>query len=146
VRILVFAKRQVNEGRIPGKLLAGGVDGVHKSVQYLLVLVCSHVFLPSNPLETVREFGAVENSYIESFNRRLRDECLNAEVFLDLADARRKLDKWRSDYNQERPHSALADRTPEEFASVAMQLSFALSAAERAKDLTQEAVCVERFK
>jgi tetratricopeptide (TPR) repeat protein len=88
----------------------------------------------------------VENSYIESFNGRLRDECLNVEVFLDLADARRKLDKWRNDYNQQRPHSALADRTPEEFASVAMQLSFALSAAERAKDLTQEAVCVERFK
>jgi Integrase core domain len=55
-------------------------------------------------------------------------------------------DKWRSDYNQQRPHSALADRTPNEFANAAMQLSFALSAAERAKDLTQEAVCVERFK
>jgi hypothetical protein len=68
------------------------------------------------------------------------------EVFLDLADARRKLDKWRNDYNQQRPHSALADRTPNEFASVATQLSFVLSAAERAKDLTQEVVCVERFK
>jgi IS30 family transposase len=64
----------------------------------------------------------------------------------DLADARRKLDKWRNDYNQQRPHSALADRTPDEFASVATQLSFALSAAKRAKDLTQGAVCVERFK
>jgi transposase InsO family protein len=77
---------------------------------------------------------------------RLRDECLNVEVFLDLADARSKLDQWRSDYNQQRPHSALADRTPNEFASVAMQQSFSLSAAEREKDLTQEAVCVERLK
>ena len=97
-------------------------------------------------LNFIRPGKPVENSYIESFNGRLRDECLNLEVFLDLADARRKLDQWRSDYNQQRPHSALADRTPDEFASVAMQLSFALSAAERAKDLSQEAVCVERFK
>ena len=88
-------------------------------------------------LNFIRPGKPVENSYIESFNGRLRDECLNVEVFLDLADARRKLDKWRNDYNQQRPHSALADRPPEEFASVAMQLSFALSAAKRAKDLTQ---------
>jgi putative transposase len=97
-------------------------------------------------LNFIRPGKPVENGYIESFNGRLRDECLNVEVFLDLADARRKLDQWRSDYNQQRPHSALADRTPNEFAYAAMQLSFALSAAERAKDLTQEAVCVERFK
>ena len=97
-------------------------------------------------LNFIRPGKPVENSYIESFNGRLRDECLNVKVFLDLADARRKLDKWRNDYNQQRPHSALADRTPDEFASVAMQLSFALSAAERAKGLPQEAVCVERFK
>jgi putative transposase len=58
----------------------------------------------------------VENSYIESFNGRLRDECLNVEVFLDLADARWKIEKWRRDHNQQRPHSALADRTPQEFA------------------------------
>jgi transposase InsO family protein len=68
---------------------------------------------------------------------KFRDECLNQNWFLDLADARRKLEQWRRDYNQQRPHSALADRTPEELASVAMQLS---------KDLTLEAVCVERFK
>jgi putative transposase len=55
---------------------------------------------------------------------------LNTEVFLDLADARRKLDQWRNDYNQQRANSPLADRTPEEFANVALQLSFALSAAE----------------
>jgi len=97
-------------------------------------------------LNFIRPGKPVENSYIESFNGQLRDECLNVEVFLDLGDARRKLDKWRNDYNQQRPHSALADRTPEEFASVATQLSLALSAAKRAKDFTQEAVCVERFK
>jgi putative transposase len=76
-------------------------------------------------LNFIRPGKPVENGYIESFHGRLRDECLNVEVFLDLADARRKLDKWRSD-NQQRPHSALADRTPNEFANAAMQLSFAL--------------------
>ena len=61
-------------------------------------------------LNFIRPGKPVENGYIESFNGRLRDECLNVEVFLDLADARRKLDAWRNDYNQRRPHSALADR------------------------------------
>jgi putative transposase len=77
----------------------------------------------------------VENSYIESFNGRLRDECLNVEMFLDLADVRSKIEKWRRDYNEPRPHGALADRTPQEFALVAAQLSFALSAAEARRNL-----------
>jgi hypothetical protein len=46
----------------------------------------------------------------------LRDECLNGEIFFSLADAREKLERRRRDYNQKRPHTALADRTPEEFA------------------------------
>ena len=97
-------------------------------------------------LDFIRPGKPVENGYIESFNGRLRDECLNVEVFLDLADARRKLDKWRNDYNQQRPHSSLADRTPDEFASVAMQLSSTLSSREGADGPTPEPVCVERFK
>ena len=59
-----------------------------------------------------------ENGCIESFNGKLRDECLNVEVFFTLADARRKLGLWQHDYNHHRPHSALADRTPAEFAAV----------------------------
>lgn len=94
-------------------------------------------------LDFIRPGKPVENSYIESFNGRLRDECLNVEVFLDLADAQSKIEKWRLDYNQQRPHSALADRTPQEFARAAMQLSFGLSAEERPNDPTQDAVCVE---
>ena len=54
----------------------------------------------------------VENSYIESFNGRLRDECLNTEVFFTLADVREKLGLWRQDYNRVRPHSALRDSAP----------------------------------
>jgi putative transposase len=58
----------------------------------------------------------VQNSYIESFNGRFRDECLNANWFENLADARQKIEAWRVDYNQQRPHSSLAYRTPQEFA------------------------------
>jgi len=68
-------------------------------------------------LDFIRPGRPVENGYIESFNGRLRDECLNVEVFFSLADARHKLALWRQDYNHHRPHSSLADRTPAEFAA-----------------------------
>ncbi len=56
-----------------------------------------------------------DNPHIESFNGRLRDECLNLHRFLSLDDAREKIEGWRVDYNEFRPHSSLADRTPREF-------------------------------
>ena len=51
-------------------------------------------------------------------NGRLRDECLNVEWFCSLDDARQKLAKFREHYNHQRPHSALADRTPAAFAAL----------------------------
>ena len=66
----------------------------------------------------IRPGRPVENGFIESFNGRLRDECLNVEWFVSLADARQKLAKFREHYNHERPHSALADRTPARFAEL----------------------------
>ncbi len=56
-----------------------------------------------------------QNAFVESFNGRLRDELLNETLFSSLAEARRLLAAWRDDYNRVRPHSALANRTPEEF-------------------------------
>ena len=58
----------------------------------------------------------MQNGFIESFNGRLRDECLNANLFFSIDDARHKLEAWRLDYNAHRPHSSLDDRTPTEFA------------------------------
>jgi putative transposase len=58
----------------------------------------------------------VQNAYVESFNGRLRDECLNANWFTSLIEAHRKIENWRQDYNQERPHSALDYLPPAEFA------------------------------
>ncbi len=57
----------------------------------------------------------MQNGHVESFNGRLRDECLNTHWFRNLNDARRKIALWRSDYNAARPHSSLDYRTPDEF-------------------------------
>jgi putative transposase len=53
----------------------------------------------------------VQNGHVESFNGRFRDECLNSSLFVNLNDARRKIEAWRNEYNGERPHSSLAYRT-----------------------------------
>jgi putative transposase len=65
----------------------------------------------------------VQNAFVESFNGRFRDECLNEHWFVDLADARRTIETYRRDYNGYRPHSSLGGLTPEEFArrSAALQ-------------------------
>jgi putative transposase len=61
-------------------------------------------------------------SYSRLAHSRLRDECLNEQVFLSLDDARHKIDQWRMQYNRERPHSSLGYLTPEEFAASYQQL------------------------
>jgi putative transposase len=66
-------------------------------------------------LDFIRPGKPVENAVIESFNGRFRDECLNANVFVSLHDARQKIEAWRSDYNEHRPHSSLGNLTPQEF-------------------------------
>jgi putative transposase len=67
-----------------------------------------HFITPGRPME---------NGFIESFNGKFRDECLNENWFVDLAHAREKIEEWRRDYNQVRPHSALGYLSPEEFAT-----------------------------
>ncbi len=57
-----------------------------------------------------------QNGFIESFNGKLRDECLNENLFSSLSDARETLELWQHDYNYQRPHSALGNLTPMEFA------------------------------
>lgn len=56
-----------------------------------------------------------QNGNIESFNGKLRDECLNEHWFLNLQEAKRLVEAWRVEYNSERPHSALGGKTPNEF-------------------------------
>jgi putative transposase len=68
-------------------------------------------------LQFIEPGKPIQNAFIESFNGRFREECLNEHVFVSLADARRKIEQWRIAYNQERPHSSLGYLTPHEFAT-----------------------------
>ena len=67
-----------------------------------------HYIAPGKPMQ---------NGFIESFNGRLRDECLNEHLFTNLNEARNNIDEWRIDYNTNRPHSSLNGLTPTEFAA-----------------------------
>lgn len=68
-------------------------------------------------LDYIRPGRPVENCFIESFNGRLRDECLNVHHFDSLSEARRIIDVWREEYNTARPHSGIGNRTPAEVAA-----------------------------
>lgn len=72
-------------------------------------------YLHKVSLEFIRPGKPVENSYVESFNGRLRDECLNVHLFFGIEDARRKLEAWREDYNTVRPHGSLNNLPPFEY-------------------------------
>ena len=66
-------------------------------------------------LHFIRPGKPVDNAFIESFNGRFRDECLNQNWFMSLGHARQVIEQWRVDYNMVRPHSSLDDMTPNEF-------------------------------
>jgi putative transposase len=67
-----------------------------------------HYIAPGKPMQ---------NGFVESFNGRLRDECLNEHLFTSLIEARQIIEEWRIDYNTNRPHSSLNGLTPTEFAA-----------------------------
>jgi putative transposase len=79
-------------------------------------------------LQFIEPGKPIQNAFIESFNSRLREECLNEQVFVSLKDARRKIELWRLQYNRERPHSSLGYLAPEEFAARNRQLRSEASA------------------
>jgi putative transposase len=67
-------------------------------------------------LHFIRPGKPVDNAFMESFNARLREECLNLNWFRSIEHARRVIEEWRVDYNETRPHSTLGFLTPKEFA------------------------------
>lgn len=107
---------QLREQRgLPGQIIVdNGTEFTSKALDQWAYQhqVQLHFITPGRPME---------NGYIESFHGKFRDECLNEHWFLTLDDARETIESWRLDYNQIRPHSALAYRTPEAFAQ-AMQM------------------------
>jgi putative transposase len=70
-------------------------------------------------LRFIRPGKPIENAYVESFNGKCRDECLNEHWFVSLADAQRIIEAWRVDYNTVRPHHSLGQWTPAAFAASA---------------------------
>ncbi|WP_196301981.1 IS3 family transposase, partial [Ralstonia solanacearum] len=83
-------------------------------------------------LSFIRPGKPVENAYIESFNGRFRDECLNEHWFVSMRHARQLIEEWRIEYNTERPHSSLGYLTPVQFAQGSKQKEF----------LTSDSTCV----
>ena len=69
-------------------------------------------------LDFSRPGKPTDNAYIESFNSRFRQECLNQHWFLNLEDAKDKIETWLREYNSHRPHSSLSYKTPEEFVAL----------------------------
>jgi putative transposase len=76
-------------------------------------------YLHQVTLDFSRPGKPTDNALVESFNGRLRDECLNTNWFLSLDDARCKIEAWREHYNESRPHTSLGYVPPREFAQQA---------------------------
>jgi putative transposase len=110
-----------------GRRVSQELDRAAKEVGYPEVIrcdngpeFCSRAFdqwahLHRIRIDYIRPGKPVENSYIESFNARLRDECLNVNLFWSIPDAQQKLEAWRRDYNQNRPHSSLGGLAPAQY-------------------------------
>jgi putative transposase len=113
---------------LPGERVARVLDRVAASRGYPKAIVCDNgpefrgealdqwAHQHRVQLAFIEPGKPVQNAYIESFNGKFRDECLNENWFVSLADAQQTIEAWRVDYETVRPHSGLADRTPAEFA------------------------------
>ena len=99
---------------LPGKIkVDNGPEFISKSLDIW-------AYLNNVQLEYSRPGKPTDNAHIESFNGSFRDECLNVNWFMSLDDAKSKIERWRKDYNEYRPHSGLTYMTPAEFACAAM--------------------------
>ena len=80
---------------------------------------CVRTFVEGIDVQTsyIEPGSPCENGYVESFNSRLRDECLACEEFLTMSEAQEVIGHWRQTYNHRRPHSSLGRLTPAEFAA-----------------------------
>ena len=108
MRELDRSSPQSNE-RLPGDVSDNGTELTSGAVlRWATRRVAWHYIEPGKP---------VQNVFIESFNSKLRDECLNEYVFTSLREARAIIEAWRHDYNHLRPHSSLGYLAPEEFAA-----------------------------
>lgn len=73
-------------------------------------------YLRGVEVEFIEPGKTIQNAFIESFNGRFRDECLNDHAFMNIEHARFIIERWRKEYNEERPHSGIGMKTPKQFA------------------------------
>ena len=88
---------------------------VDNGPEFISKVLDQWAYLNGVELDFSRPGKPTDNAFIEAFNGRLREECLNENWFLSLEDARDKVEAWREEYNRWRPHSALCNLSPEEF-------------------------------
>ena len=97
-------------GRVPQTI------AVDNGSEFISKVLDRWAYLNGVELDFSRPGKPTDHAMIEAFNARLRAECLNESWFLSLEDAREKVERWRRYYHAERPHGALGDRFPQEFA------------------------------
>ena len=88
---------------------------VDNGPEFISKILDQWAYLNGVELDFSRPGKPTDNAFIEAFNSRLREECLNENWFLSLEDAREKIEAWRKEYNTKRPHGALNNLSPEEF-------------------------------
>lgn len=115
---------------LPGLRVARVLDRLHAAVGLPQTIVVDNgpefagrtldawAYARGVTLRFIRPGKPIENAYVESFNGKFRDECLNEHWFVSLVDAKAVIEAWRVDYNSVRPHSSLAGRTPDQFAAI----------------------------
>lgn len=103
------------EARVPPARLPKSITVDH-GTEFTSKAVEAWAFYRGVTLDFTRPGKPTDNGHIESFNGRLRDECLNVHQFLSIDHARAVIEAWRRDYNEQRPHSALGGLTPTAFA------------------------------
>jgi len=115
---LAHERRRYGYRRLHVLLRREGVRANHKRVQRLYRLAGLTVRRRRKRERLSQPGKPTQNAYIESFNGKFRDECLNEHWFSTLAEARAIAATWRRDYNEQRPHSALGYQTPAQFAAL----------------------------
>ena len=111
-RVIEVLNRVVNDRGLPKTIR------VDNGTEFTSKVLDQWAYSNGVKLDFSRLGKPTDNAFIESFNGRVRQECLNENWFLSLADARHKVERWRQEYNNERPHSALGQMAPAQFARI----------------------------
>lgn len=102
-----------SRGSLRNMVARRGSESIRGPCSYRKISTCGPISVTSCWISAGRG-KPTDNAFAESFNGRVRAECLNANWFLSLADARFKCEAWRRDYNEVRPHNSLGSQTPME--------------------------------